>query len=37
VFVSYISPSDNRGAGASLGRQLSPVRNGKVVFLLITR
>lgn len=37
VSVSYISPTDNRGAGASLGRQLSPVRNGRGVFVLITR
>lgn len=33
--VKYISPSDNRGAGSSVGHALKDVRNGTRVKIII--
>jgi RHS repeat-associated protein len=33
--VKYVPPSDNRGAGASIGRQMSPVNDGEYVEIVV--
>jgi YD repeat-containing protein len=35
ALVAHISPSDNRGAGALIGRQLAPIKDGRPVFLFV--